>query len=71
MLALLPSPFLEQIASSGRQWNMKIPYTSCAPSMVCEVLLSLAILTKTHEGKSDFSVLSYQIVLAIHIMNTL
>lgn len=71
MLALPTSIFLEQIAFSGRQQTMKIPYTSCASSTASEVFLSLAILMKTHERKSDFPVLSYQIVHASHIMNTL
>lgn len=45
--------FLKQIAFSVHQQNMKIPYTSCASSTTSEVFLFLAILMKTHEGKSD------------------
>lgn len=65
MLALTTLGFREQIAFSGLQQNMEIPYASRASSPASQVFLSLASLTKTREG-SDFPALPYQTALASH-----
>lgn len=63
MLALTTLGFQEQIAFSGLQQNMEIPYASRASSPASQVFLSLASLMQTHEG-SDFPALPYQTAFA-------